>query len=210
MKGKSSKYVLIFCLFIITLFCLFPDMGMAQLWQAIPPYNVLWPLWSPILSPPNPLTGVPTPLVTSLTNSTYLPIQPAFVWDPSLPYFHLLYNYVPVDLTANELIYFDPTEGAFNPVYSFKAWPPASLVGVTTTTTLAGTVSTTGPAPIALPANYASLISFDPTLWLNFWLPIVNTAYQNLYGIFPNLLVASDILPTGYAFTGTFAPVPVI
>ena len=188
MRRKMSKYILMIGLCFIIGFYLLPNMGMAQLWQPIPPYNVLWPLWSPILSPPNPLTGVPSPIITSLDKTTFLPIQPAFVWDPSLPYFYLLYNYVPTDGSANELIYFDPTEGAFNPVYSFKAWPPASLLGGTTTTTLTGIVTTIGPAPVDLPLNYASLISFDPILWLNFWIPLVNTAYQNLYGIYPELL----------------------
>jgi hypothetical protein len=206
MKNRISKYILMACVCMIATFYLLPHTGLAQLWQPIPPYNVLWPLWSPILSPPNPLTGVPTPLITSLNKDTYLPIQPALVWDPSLPYYYLLYNYIPVDGGLNELIFFDPTEGAFNPVYSFKVWPPATLLEATVTTTLAGTTTTIGPSPIALPTGYGSLISFDPTLWLNFWIPLVNTAYQNLYGIFPNLLTAGDILPTGYTFTGSFAP----
>ena len=210
MKAGTSKYIIIICLcFIVTLY-LFPKSGAAQLWKPLPPYNVLWPLWSPILSPPNPLTGVPTPLISTLNKDTYLPVQPALVWDPSLPYFHLLYNYVPIDGGLNELIYFDPTEGAFSPVYAFKAWPPSSLLKAIVTTTLAGTTTTIGPAPIALPANYASLVSFDPALWLNFWIPLASTAYQNLYGIYPDLLTAADILSAGYAFTGTFALPPVI
>jgi len=206
MKSKYSFYILIFVVIILVTFVLFPNPGTAQLWKPLPPYNVLWPLWSPILSPPNPLTGVPTPLVSTLNKDTYLPVQPAFVWDPSLPYYYMLYNYVPVDGGLNELIFFDPTEGAFNPVYSFKVWPPASLLKAVITTTLAGTTTTISPAALALPANYASLVSFDPTLWLPFWIPLVNNAYQNLYGIYPNLLTAADILPLNYVFTGTFAP----
>ena len=71
---------------------------------------------------------------------------------------------------------------------------------------LTGTTTTISPAAIALPTNYASLVSFDPSLWLNFWIPLVNNAYQNLYGIYPNLLTAADILSLNYIFTGTFAP----
>lgn len=211
MGKKFSIYTLIICIIIITTFYFIPTPGHAQqLWQALPPYNVLWPLWSPILSPPAPLTGLPTPLVTTLDKNTYLPIQPALVWDPSVPYFYLLYNYVPVDGTDTQLLFFDPTEGAFNPVYSFKVWPPAYLLKPVTTTTFTGTVTSIVPAPITLPAIYTSIISFDPSLWLNFWVSIVNTAYQNLYGIYPDLLSASQILPASYVFTGTFAPPPVI
>lgn len=208
--NRSIRLVLITCICVLVAVYCAPINAGAQLWKAIPPYNVLWPLWSPVLSPPNPLTGVPTPLVSSLTASTYLPVQPALVWDPSLPYYYLLYNYVPVDGGLNELIFFDPTEGAFNPAYAFKIWPPASLLKAITTTTLAGTTTTIGPAAITLPTNYASLISFDPILWLNFWVPLVNNAYQNLYGIYPNLLTATGILPTGWTYTGSFALPPVI
>ena len=97
MTIKSFKSALIIFFIIIASFWLFTNIGYAQLWKAIPPYNVLWPLWSPILSPPDPVTGLPSPLVTTLNESTYLPVQPAMVWDPSLPYFHLLYNQNNVD-----------------------------------------------------------------------------------------------------------------
>ena len=46
------------------------------LWVALPPYNVMWPLWSPALSPISPITGLTTPLLTSLTRNTVLPVQP--------------------------------------------------------------------------------------------------------------------------------------
>jgi len=207
--SRSLRYGLIIGMCVLLAVYLVPINAGAQLWKAMPPYNVLWPLWSPLLSPPNPLTGVPTPLVSTLTKSTYLPVQPVPVWDPSLPYFYLLYNYVPIDGGLNELIFFDPTEGLFNPAYAFKLWPPASLLKAILTTTLVGTTTTIGPAPLTLPLNYATLISFDPILWLNFWVPLVNVGYQNLYGIYTNLLTASAILPTGWTYTGGFAA-PVI
>ena len=35
-------------------------------WWPLPPYNTLWPLWSPELSPVSPITGLPSPIVNSL------------------------------------------------------------------------------------------------------------------------------------------------
>ena len=35
--------------------------------------------------------------------------------------------------------------------------------------------------------------------------PVVNQAYQSLYGIFPNLLTASELVPVNYVFTGSFS-----
>ncbi|MBN2373145.1 hypothetical protein JXL19_05110 [bacterium] len=206
MKAKSYGNMLIVIICILVIFSLHSNNSCAQLWKPLPPYNILWPLWSPVLSPKDPLTGLPTPLVSSLTDKTYLPVQPALVWDPSLPYFYLLYNYVPLDGTANQLLYFDPTEGAFSPVYSFKVWPPAYLLKPVTTTTYTGTVTSIVPAPLTLPTGYASLISFDPALWLNFWVPLVNPAYENLYGIYPSLLTASSILPASFVFSGSYTP----
>lgn len=200
------RYVLFLCILFFVVIHLIPSPCTAQLWKALPPYNILWPLWSPVLSPPAPLTGLPSPLVTSLDKNTYLPVQPALVWDPSLPYFYLLYNYVPVDGGANQLIFFDPTEGAFSPAYAFKVWPPAYLLKPVTSVTYTGTVTTITPDPLSLPLGYANLMSFDPALWLNFWVPLVNNAYQNLYGIYPDLLLASALISSSYAFTGTYAP----
>jgi hypothetical protein len=80
---KKIKIVLL----IITLICfclVIPSSARAQDWQAIPPYNLLWPLWSPVLSPPDPVTGVPTPLLTELSSSTILPVQPVLATDPYL------------------------------------------------------------------------------------------------------------------------------
>lgn len=51
----------------------------AQYWTTLPPYNLLWPLWSPPLSPVDP-----TPLISDLIDNTILPVQPAIIWDPIL------------------------------------------------------------------------------------------------------------------------------
>ena len=121
MKAKCINYTVIICIFFIVFtLLLVPENCTAQLWQSLPPYNVLWPLWSPVLSPPDPLTGLPTPLVSEITKNTFLPVQPALVWDPRVPFFHLLYNYVPVGGGLNELIYFDSAQGIVNPAYSFR------------------------------------------------------------------------------------------
>jgi len=93
----------------------------AQYWQAIPPYNLLWPLWSEVLSPVDPVTGNPTPLVTSLTVSTQLPVQPAWVWStdrPEYPYF--LFNHP----STGNLWYWDVLTN-FN-IFP-TGWPPIDL-----------------------------------------------------------------------------------
>ena len=93
----------------------------AQYWQAMPPYNVLWPLWPDVLSPN--VSGVPTPLVSSLTRTTQLPVMPAFVWDigPSNIYGHpyFLYN-APASLGGG-LFYYDQITG-------FNTFPPADYL----------------------------------------------------------------------------------
>lgn len=172
----------------------------AQGWQALPPYNVLWPLWSPVLSPVDPVSGVPTPLLTSLTKDTILPVEPAIVWDPSLPFFYLLYN----DISWGEpaLKYFDPTWGIFNYYDPFFNWPPEYLTTLYDT----GTTYITIPDPIILPAGYQTLFTFDPLQWLNFWVPLINTEYQYYYGLNPSLLPASSLIPSNYIFNGVLSP----
>lgn len=110
----------------------------AQYWQAMPPYNLLWPLWSPALSPVNPVTGLATPLVSTLNNATILPAQPALLWDPSYELPYLLYN-VPI-AWGGGMVYFDPYFG-LNP------FPPSYLLDPLTG----------GPAPITLPTGFGAL-----------------------------------------------------
>ena len=69
----KSKFVKITILFFFFIFCMLSYKAEAQLWEPLPPYNLLWPLWSPVLSPPDPVTGEPTPLVDSLYENTVLP-----------------------------------------------------------------------------------------------------------------------------------------
>ncbi|MGA1823240.1 MAG: hypothetical protein ACMUIP_01160, partial [bacterium] len=96
----------------------------AQYWQALPPYNVLWPLWSevwsPLVGPPDPITLLPTPvpLLSELTSSTILPFQPALAWDPTQPAPWLLYN--TPSTVGSGLLFFDQA-------YGLNAWPPPYL-----------------------------------------------------------------------------------
>ena len=117
----------------------------AQNWVPIPPYNLLWPLWSPALSPADPVTGVPTPLVSALTVDTFLPKEPVLLWDPVLRGFpYILYN-IPL-LAGGGVAYFDQYFG-LNP------WPPSYLLD-----------SAGLPNPISLPAGFGALspIIIDP------------------------------------------------
>lgn len=192
-----DKHLLFICIMVLILFIsltLFYSPGAAQdLWTPLPPYNVLWPLWSPALSPPDAL-GVPTPLVTTLTRYTVLPVEPAIVWDPALPYFYLLYD-APWDSGNN---YYNIATD------EFIIWPPTYL---TTTDPITSVVT---PTPISLPLNYATLITFDPATWLNFWIPLVNTFTQWYWysGINPYLISPADLLPSNYIFNATFVDLP--
>ena len=91
-------------------------------WTNLAPYNLLWPLWSPPLSPLDPLTKLPTPLVSTLDRNTVLPIQPALVWDnvafPKGPVW-LLYN-TPASLGGG-LLY-------WTSLYGLNPFPPNYLL----------------------------------------------------------------------------------
>ncbi|MGA1795680.1 MAG: hypothetical protein ACMUIL_07455 [bacterium] len=176
-KGRHDSIVL--CALII-----FIVIGMgfslvhAQYWAALPPYNVLWPLWSDILSPIDPVTGLATPLVNAITRNTILPIQPVMAWDPvqpsgaGIPW--LLYN-TPAAL-GNQLLFYDV-------FYGLNQWPPSYLVD-----------SATGvPNPIALPLGWSLLLPTDLKN-LQWYLPLANTYYSNIYGVpLTSLLTAVDI-----------------
>jgi len=112
MNTKRINYNLFISLgLLVLLFFIFAPIVQAQYWTALPPYNTLWPLWSPALSPVDPVTGLPTPIVNNLSLATILPVQPGLTWDPSFNYPWLLYN------TPTGLGYFDQ-------LYGFGMWPP--------------------------------------------------------------------------------------
>jgi hypothetical protein len=146
-----------------------------QYWQPLPPYNLLWPLWSPALSPVDPVTGLPTPLVSSITNNTILPLQPALYWDPARTYPFLLYN-IP-DIFGGGLTFFDE-------FYGLNPWPPAYLIDPITGL----------PAPISLPTGFAALSPFPP---LNILVFTGNLLYSEQYGApVTSLLTTGDIWGT--------------
>lgn len=134
-------------------------------WTALPPYNTLWPLWSPALSPAvgpiDPLTGIaaPVPLVSSLTTNTVLPLQPGLTLDPRVDYPYLLYN------TPVGMAYYDPFWGV-------NLWPPKNLLDPILGTPL--------PIDLSLFAGW-STISPTSSTWLVNTLPVANSAYYNAY-----------------------------
>jgi hypothetical protein len=205
MKGKIFKKSVLPFVLLLSFICFLSIYARAQVWQPIPPYNLLWPLWSPVLSPPDPVTGIPTPIINELTKSTVLPVEPALVWDPALPHFYLLYNYIPA-YGNPYLKYFDPTIGLFG--YNiFEDWPPGYLLTSTNTTTGTAIV----PAPISLPIGYENLFLFDPITWTNFWLPRVNTLWENDYGANPYFLTPEQVLNPLFIYTpGIYGLPPIV
>ena len=192
----SCLLFLIFVL-IINLGFMMPYSTQAQYWQAIPPYNVLWPLFSPILSPINPITGLPTPLVTSLTNNTILPVQPALVFDPCQPNVagmgFLVYN-TPSALGGG-LTYWDP-------YYGLNPWPPSYMLDPITG----------APAPVALPVGYTfltpgSLLDLKAFEW---FVLLGNAAFSLEFGVpYTSLLTTADIW--GHIITPLSAlPTPIL
>ena len=150
----------------------------SQYWAALPPYNVLWPLWSDILSPVNPTTGLATPLVPALTRNTILPVQPVLAWDPCQPSGSgipwLLYN-TPAPLGPGLLFY--------DPFYGLNSWPPSYMLDAITG----------APSPIALPLGWSVLLPTDPKN-LQWYLPLANAYYANRFGLpLTGLLTAVDI-----------------
>jgi len=172
---KKSVLLLTVVIFAGLLFCS-EIRVQAQNWAALPPYNTLWPLWSPALSPVNPSTGLPTPLVSSLTPTTVLPVQPGLTWHPSLGYPWLLYN------TTLGMAYYDPYSG-------IDLWPPDILFSTITHL----------PITITLPSTYSSLPA-TPAWWLVQQVPAANweylTVYPSLGGGIPPALY-SLLTPTG-------------
>lgn len=138
-------------------------------WWPLPPYNTLWPLWSDVLSPPNAL-GVPIPIVSSLTNSTILSVQPGLTWDPvNLKYPWLLYN------TPSGMVYYDP-------LFGINLWPPSYLKNIYG-----------APLPLNLSTVAWSTLLPTSTSWLSANVPAANSTYYTSYPQFAPLLTTSAI-----------------
>jgi len=176
---KERRFFLFtFFISIFALGLLITPVAQAQNWQLMPPYNVLWPLWSPALSPKSPTTGLPTPLVTSLTKNTVLPVQPALAWDPTTSLW-ALYNTPP--LFGSGLLFFDR-------VYGLNPWPPANLVNQTTG----------APSPITYTVTWGLLPVPSLSASANAYLvPLANATYALTYGLttaqYLNLLTPAQI-----------------
>ncbi|MGA1869932.1 MAG: hypothetical protein ACMUJM_15465 [bacterium] len=165
------KRRILFSCFVIFFFSIIVSVSnvQCQTWTALPPYNTLWPLWSPALSPIDTTTQLPTPIISSLARSTVLPVQPAITWDPYLPFPWFLYN------TPVGLIFFDVEQGFF-------AWPPSYLINP----------FTFSPAPITLPTDYSTLAPVATTFLLQY-VPYANSEYIQQFGPNAFLLTALEL-----------------
>ncbi|MGA1870748.1 MAG: hypothetical protein ACMUJM_19610 [bacterium] len=195
--GFKAIFLIISIIFISIV--VFSPIAHAQYWIDLPPYNTLWPLWSPALSPIDPISGEPVPLVSSLDSTTILPVVPGLTWDPSLPYPWLLYN-----TASSGLAYYDPFTG-------INLWPAPSLLDE------AGL-----PAPISLPPDYQALspIDYGVAAWILTNLAVANNSFLlSPFGLFQaksgwflppatTYLTPLDILgPELAAIPGIFDPV---
>jgi len=140
-------------------------------WQRMPTYNVLWPLWSPALSPGG------NALVPDITKNTVLPVQPGMVWDPAQLKPWAVYN-TPAALGGG-LLFFDDA-------YGLNPWPPKYMINPVTG----------APAPVGLATTWSLLLPTSLTEW-EYYLPLANIAYALSYGLtgpaYLNLLDASQI-----------------
>ena len=196
---KIKINLLVSLIFFVLILLVVAPVIHAQNWIELPPYNTLWPLWSPVLSPIDSITGLPTPVVSSLAADTLLPVMPALTWDPSLSYPWLLYN------TPQGMTYFDPLAG-------INLWPAPSLLD-----------SLGAPFPLALPPDYANLPPTDAT-WLannvnvannsfllsypSFLPAFAGPAWLNLPPTLSDLLTGLDILGPILGAPGVLAPPP--
>lgn len=171
-KNQLRIFISIFILLVVIL--IYHSSTQAAYWTAMPPYNTLWPLWSPALSPPDPFTGLPSPLITHLDRDTILPVQPALAWDPSLNQPYLLYN-LPFAYFGG-LLY-------FNQLFGFNSWPPPELIDPVTRF----------PMPIPLPLGYAMLQPTDYNLLADL-VSLANNMFTIRYGVpLTNLLTGYQI-----------------
>lgn len=163
MFKKYNLYLILFLSIIIGL--VFSSALLAQNWTPLPPYNILWPLWSSTLSPINPTTGLPTPLVNELASNTILPVQPAMGYFP--------YGYTwEMDVLVPWLFYNGPTGLLFfDPYYGINPFPPHSFINA----------DTGAPIQITLPLVYDYPL---PDLKESqFLVPAANLFYMVTYGI---------------------------
>lgn len=163
LSNKILRNILLSLFVVMAIGLIYSPIGQCQNWSALPPYNTLWPLWSPALSPVDAKTGLPTPIVTNLFSGTVLPVQPGLTWDPAMAYPWLLYN------TPLGMAYYDP-------VFGIDLWPPVSLIDPTKGI----------PLPITLPSGYSALAPTG-SAWITSTIPVANQFYTSIYPYIPFL-----------------------
>jgi len=184
----KKKYLIVIATFFIVLGLVLTPALYAQNWQALPPYNILWPLWSPALSPS--VGGVPTPLITSMASDTILPVQPALGYSPNA------YSW-PMSIVMPWFFFNGPSGVMFYDVlYGMNPWPPPSFLDP----------ATGGPIPISLPIGYSLSILPDlkETQYIHELANLTYlTAFGSALGINPaSLLTFADIWPSPIFFAG--------
>jgi|GEM_PF-503507 len=179
--NKKLGYFFLIMVGFMALSLVYSPVSQAQNWIALPPYNTLWPLWAPALSPIDPSSGLPTPIVNELTPNTILPVQPGLTWDPAAANPWLLYN------TPLGMAYYDPVGGV-------NLWPPSYLLD-----------PFGGPLPISLPLDYAYLPPTSSS-WINTYVPLGNIAAWNYLMTIPGF--TAPIGPLGPITTPPLPGVP--
>ncbi|MGA1791353.1 MAG: hypothetical protein ACMUIM_07700 [bacterium] len=185
----KNRYLILIITISIMMGLAFAHTIQAQNWQALPPYNILWPLWSPALSPVDPITGVPTPLINELASNTILPVQPILGLNPNA------YSW-PMSIVMPWFFFNGPTGVQFFDVlYGLNPWPPPSFLDA------AG-----APIPITLPLLY-SLSPLPDLKETQYIFELANLTYLlgfgDILGIQPaSLLTFADIWGTPIFFAG--------
>ncbi|MEW5801853.1 MAG: hypothetical protein AB1847_07070 [bacterium] len=191
MLRKKSCYTVLALMVLSSFLATGQPTVQAQNWVPLPPYNILWPLWSPVLSPSN-AAGTPTPIVTSLTRNTILPVQPALAWDPDWWTLAGPATGWPMGEQPPWLFYNSPTGLVyFDVLYGINPWPPAKYLDPVTG----------APAPISLLPGYSILAPTPatlPTTQAIYLFDLANLsyllAYGNALGVSPSsLLTASQV-----------------
>ena len=91
MRNHNWKVFLLFILLVV-FFSIDSGICFGQSWTIMPPYNVLWPLWSPVLSPIDTFSQN-FPLLTDIFSNNFFDFFDLNPWPPSLP---TVENYPPV------------------------------------------------------------------------------------------------------------------
>ena len=194
MPYKRKYYPIL--LLILGMILLSFQVAQTQNWVAMPPYNVLWPLWSPILSPLN-AAGIPTPLVTELTRNTILPVQPCIAYDPYILDLPGPATGWPMGWQPPWLLYNGPAGLLFfDTLYGLNPWPPPSFLDA----------ATGAPIPITLPLLY-SLSPLPDLKETQYIFELANLTYLlgygDILGVAPaSLLTFADIWPSPIFFAG--------